>query len=52
MREQRDLVHGLDLARVRQQLLTVDNRQPFLLQCEEHRRLDDVHADRLLVQAA
>ncbi len=52
MRQQRDLVLRLDFARVGQELLAVDDRQPFLLQREEDRRLDDVDADRLLVQAA
>ena len=52
MRQQRDLVLRLDLARVRHQLLAVDDGQPFLLQREQDRRLDHVDADRLLVQAA
>ena len=48
MRQQRDLVLRLDLARVRHQLLAVDDVQAFLLRGQRHRRLDDVDADRLL----
>ena len=40
----------LDLARVRHQLLAIDDGEPFLLQREQNRRLDDVHTDRLLVK--
>ena len=44
--EQRDLVGAFDLARFQHHLLAVRDLQPGLLQLEQHRRLDDVDADR------
>ena len=52
VREQRDLVLGLDLAGIGQELLTVDDGHSLLLQREQNRRLDDVDADRFLQKAA
>jgi pyruvate dehydrogenase E2 component (dihydrolipoamide acetyltransferase) len=50
--EQGDLVLRLDDARLGHQRLAVHDLEAFLLQREEHRRLDDVDADRFAVQAA
>ena len=50
--EQRDFVLRLDHARVGHELLSVDDVDAFLLQREQNRRLDDVDAERLFVQAA
>src|SRR6202048_483995 len=47
--EKRDLVDVLDLARLQQDLLAIGDLEPGLLQLEQHRRLDDVYADRHLV---
>ena len=44
--QQRDLVGGLDLARLQHHLLAVGDLEAGLLQFEHHRRLDDVDADR------
>ena len=43
--EQHDLVAGLDLARVEHQLLGVADVMPAACELEQHRRLDDVHAE-------
>ena len=52
LRQQRDLVLRLDLARVRHQLLAIDDGQSFLLQRKQDRWLDDVDSNGFLVQAA
>ena len=52
MVQQRDLVLRLDDAGVGHQLLPVDNVDALPLQREQNRRLHDVHAQRLLQQAA
>ena len=44
--EQRDLVGAFDLTRLQHDLLAVVHLQARLLQLEQHRRLDDVDADR------
>ena len=49
--KQRDLVDVLDLARLQHDLLAVLDLEAGLLQLEHHRRLDDVDADRHLVDA-
>ena len=43
---------GLDQARFLHQLLAVHDLDALFLQGEQHRRLDDVDAQRLFVQAA
>ena len=52
MIQQRDLVFGLDDARVGHELLAVHNGDAFALQGEQNRRLDHVDSDRLFVQTA
>ena len=49
--EQRDLVDVLELARLQHDLLAVLDLEPGLLELEQHRRLDDVDADRHGVDA-
>ena len=49
--EQRDLVDVLELARLQHHLLAVLDLEAGLFQLEHHRRLDDVDADRHLVNA-
>ena len=49
--KQRDLVDRLDLARLQHGLLAVGDLEARLLQLEQHRRLDDVDADRHLGDA-
>src|ERR1051326_5229897 len=44
--EQRDLVDALDLARVEHDLLAVGDFQSRALELEQHRRFDDVDAER------
>jgi hypothetical protein len=51
MREQRDLVGGLDAAGLEEHLLAVDDGEILLLQRHEHRHLGDVDADGLVLQA-
>ena len=50
--EQRDLVLGLDLSCFQHELLAVHHLDPFGLQREEHRQLDNIDPDRLVLQLA
>ena len=52
MVEQRDFVLRLDDACVGHELLAVDDLDSLLLQREQDGRLDDVDAERLVLQAA
>ena len=52
MIQKEDFVLRLDFSRVRHQLLAVDHRDAFLLQSEQNRRLNDIDAHWLLMQAA
>ena len=49
--EQRQLVDALDLARLQHRLLAVAHLDAELLQLEQHRRLDDVDAERHVADA-
>ena len=51
LREQPDLVAGLDAARLHEQLLAVDDADALLLQREQDRKLDHVDAERLIRDA-
>ncbi|MEJ2287498.1 MAG: hypothetical protein P8Y02_02440 [Deinococcales bacterium] len=52
VREQADLVDGLDLARLEHHLLAVDDGDARLLQGEQHGRLDDVDGDGVVLEPA
>src|SRR5580700_7495743 len=51
MIEQGNLILRLDDTRVRHELLAVHNGDPFALQCEQDRRLDNVNPQRLLMKS-
>ena len=46
--EQHDLVHALDFARIEHDLLRIPHVETDTLQLEQHRRLDEIDAERLV----